>query len=174
MSKRLNIEFVIKVLSQKRVKFDRSNNVLDISKAEDLGSKSWGYIDFLSKQEFVLVGKFDYLKQFNKKEKSSKISVVKESIPVKKEAKWHSYSDIKQFYDYKGNTFASSEFRHLETINHLQDKFNRDVFKKTEEEKLKLFEIKDKIKNNINARPFYNEKIWSSEYETVEQSPTNK
>lgn len=179
MKNKRSIELMLRVLNSKKVNIGLAPSgsvVIDVSKADDLGGKTWGYIDYLVKSAgYTLTGRAAYSAKYAiKKNDDSKNAKDSFSFP-KKEGKWHSYSDIPEFSQHKnGKKFKTSEFDHLQELNHLQGKFNNGLFKKTDAEKLLLFEIKDKIKKGIDSRPFYNEKIWSTEYETVEQIPTNK
>jgi len=131
-------------------------SIVDISKAKDLGNRSWGYIDFFTKQGYSMIGIVDYNK--------SNTPIVKEVnyhkrkiIPLvekEKQKKWHSYADL-------ANVLDSSESRQLQEINHFQNKFNRHVFNKNKADKIRIKALKRKL-----DIPFGNVRVYNSEYGT--------
>lgn len=180
--KEINIRVAVASLSKKGCKFYKSDDgleVIDVTKANDLGNKTWGYVDyFVRRAGYVLVGRHEYeinlKKQYgssagNAPKKVSKSQEAGEEPARKKEVqkKLHSYEDFAK--DEK-----SSEYIHLLELNHLMTKFDRSIFKKTNKEQIDFDNTIRLFKVSKDTVPFHNQKIWSTRYEKFEQIPTNK
>lgn len=173
MRKKFNINLAINTLISKKVLITGTH--IDVSKAVDLGNKSWGYIDGLQKVGYKLTGQRDYRGSYAVKEEEKPKTKISTEVKEKQTPKTklsHSNADLKESYTTKGKKLKCSEFQQLTVINNLQDKYKRINLKHPLDEVKLLKEIKKEIKAG-NGRPFYNEKIWSSEYETVKEIPTN-
>lgn len=175
MSKRIDIGVALRTLTNKKCKIfqtlDSSVDVIDISKAEDLGNKSWGYIDYLVKNGYSIVGWGDLNVTNSKTYPSKETNIAKPNKSVIKveEKKWHSYADFSHPSNFKGKEYTSSELSHLRMLNHLMTKFDRTVFKKGRRDRK---ELKD-IKKNLNIQ-FTGTKIFSSDFEKVQDIPSNR
>lgn len=175
MSKRrvLSIHQVLRILLSKRCKVEEDQitktQCLNISKAENLGNKSWGYIDFLEKEGMPIVGKVDYknrsrslVKSNDKKKKEKKTSVSELIAEKNNEAisySKHSYDGIPSKSD-KG--YKYSEFNRLVEINHFASKFVKGFSTSPSYKKAHRKLIK-KAKKSIDIK-FGNQVIFSSEH----------
>ena len=64
MKEKRSIELMLRVLNSKKVSIGLAPSgsvVIDVSKADDLGGKTWGYIDYLVKSAgYTLTGRAAY------------------------------------------------------------------------------------------------------------------
>jgi hypothetical protein len=177
MSKKINISIALRTLSNKKCKIyktlDYNVEVIDISNAENLGNKSWGYLDYLRKVGYSIVGVGDLqdnnAKFYPSKDSSSVIKPQKRVQIKPEEKKWHSYADLVHPSNYKGKDYTSSELNHLQMLNHFQEKHNISIHKKG---RLDIKELKLRKKNL--GISFTNTTIFSSNFESLIDIPKNK
>lgn len=173
--KEVNIRIAVNSLSKKGCKFYKSDDgleIIDISKANDLGNKTWGYIEyFITKAGYVLVGKGDYTNNLKKQygtsaETPKKVKKDRDNL-VKKEVarKWHVNADVEK---------DSSEYLELLNLNERLTKFNPHIFRKDKAARIDFKNTIHLFKVSKDTVPFNNQKIWSTRYERFEQIPTNK
>lgn len=126
---------------------------IDVSKCTQLGNKSWGAIECLSKMlEAPIVGIPDYKRHCSSAYyDSDPLSTIGKKKPTKtyeRTYSGHSFESVPKFLNNGGkgnnNQTMSSEYAQLEAINALQSKFNNHIFRKSDEEKAKLLTMKDK------------------------------
>lgn len=174
MGRKLVSEFIIRRLGNKRVEISMvpgGNYVVDIANAQDLGNKSWGYIDFLCRAGGMsLVGFTEYKKKnYHREGKEDKYPKKKDSIHEKGDTnKLHSYDGLLPSYKYGSTKVHCSEFTHMMELNHFQSKFKRVIFNKTTEERKERNELR--MKKNLSM-PYLGETMiqWTSDND----SPTH-
>lgn len=170
---KINLTVALRTLTNKKCKIyktiDHAVDVIDVSSAEELGNKSWGYLDYLRSVGYSIIG-MDKLQASNASfypSKESKLPKTRSSAPIEIDKEnWHSYANIIVNKESKSEV---SELTHLKMLNHFQSKFDRSVFKKS---RIENKDIK-KIKKSLDI-PFSNTKIWSSDFEKVTDIPTNR
>lgn len=174
MGLRLVSELVIRRLGAKRVEILGSKAgeyVINIANAQDLGNRSWGYIDFLCNiGHMSLVGFAEYKKKnYHRDIKEEKYPRKKDSIHEKNDSnRLHSYDGLLPTYKYGSTKVHCSEFTHMMELNHFQSTFKRIVFRKTKEERKEMNEVK--MKKNLSM-PYLGETMiqWTSDND----SPTH-
>lgn len=171
----INIRVAVGSLSKKGCKFYKTDDnleAIDISKANDLGNKTWGYISyFVMKAGYVLIGKRDY--EVNLKRQYG-VAAESKSQKQQKNVVRETTDKRKPSLDDFINDDKSSEFLHLLELNHMVTKFDNSVFKKTKAEKIDFKNTIHLFKISKDTVPFNDQKIWSSRYEKFEQIPVNK
>jgi hypothetical protein len=162
MSKKVNAEKAIRTLQNKGVKFMIDNSI-DLSKAKNLGNKSFGYLSYFIQLGFRVVGIHSMRKTDGAYYPSNDSEGGKKPKPVvlvQGERKWHANADLVRE--------KCSEAVQLLELNRLQEKTNNAfLYHKTKAEKVLLKGMKKEI------LPFTNTTLWSSEY-IPKDIPLNK
>jgi hypothetical protein len=117
---KVDVRLMLLILSRKGCKF--TGNVIDVSKATELGNKTWGYLEFLCNPEngFRIAGKSDYRRMcFSKfaasaddtssssqKEEKRKAGRIPDHVVERKLAQgslYHAYNDIPRATKVRGS-----------------------------------------------------------------------
>lgn len=161
---------IVRILSRKGCKI--GGQVIDIEKANDLGNKTWGYIDYLVNElHYSLVGRKDYQKTCKRFYPSNESPVREQQDTIKihpaviqqkiKDGKlYHAYNVYpeKLSNPTNNNTTLCSEYQRLEGAKQFVNGYDRRFARKMKYERIHIKEVK-------KTAVFFNDVVFQSEHE---------